>query len=422
MELKIIDFDYKGRGVAKQEKKTIFLNGGIIGDTVEAKITEDKKKFSVAEVTKILEYSKDRVPSKCRYSKDCGGCDFLEYKYNKQLEWKKKKVHSDISRIGGIETEIFDTAAMKNPYYYRNNIQLKVKDGKLGYYKKNSKELVEIEECIIAKKEINKVIQILKNWKGLSSVDTISLRENHLGQVMMVLITDREIKKLNSLLAEVIDGNISVFENKNTNKKFRFGKNFKKLYGEDYLEDEISKMKFKLSPRSFFQVNLEQTEVLYKTALDYLELNEADRVLDLYCGIGTITLLAAKRVKEIVGVEIVEDAIEDARKNAELNNINNARFICGKSEDVIEKLTEEKLKFNKVILDPPRTGLDESVINTLLKIKPEKISYVSCNTSTQARDLKLLQEEYRVVKVQPVDMFCNSVHVESVVLLSRENS
>ncbi|RVU54535.1 23S rRNA (uracil(1939)-C(5))-methyltransferase RlmD [Anaerosphaera multitolerans] len=421
VRLKIIDFDYKGGGVAKLDNKTVFLDGGVIGDVVEAEILEDKKRFFTARVLSVLKDSPYRIKSKCNYSGVCGGCDFLEFDYKEQLKWKREKVTNDLRRIGSIDGEVKDTLGMKTPYYYRNNIQLKVLDGKLGYYKKNTKELVEVSRCIIAKDEINNFIRILRTWKGIKSVDEVSIRENYRGEIMAVFISSKGVKNFNTLLPKIVESNVvSVFENINRNRKVRFGREFKKLYGSDYLNEELLGMKFKLSPRSFFQVNLLQTEKLYNVALKSLKLEKKDRLLDLYCGIGTISLLAADKVKEVVGVEVVEDAVEDARLNAKLNNITNSRFICGKSEDVLHKLYENNsLYFNKIVLDPPRTGLDKSLINTLLKLGADKIAYISCNPSTQSRDLKLLSEDYKVELIQPVDMFCNSVHVENVVLLQR---
>ncbi|WP_036729049.1 23S rRNA (uracil(1939)-C(5))-methyltransferase RlmD [Peptoniphilus mikwangii] len=424
MEFLIRDFDFKGRGFAKYNEKAVFLDGGVIGDKVLAEIVEDKKKYSIAKISKILEPSPYRVKSKCPYIRKCGGCDFLEYDYEKQLEWKKEKVNNDMLRIGNIECKVENTIGMQYPYYYRNNIQLKVVDGKIGYFSKNSKDLISIKHCLIAGKEINRAIEILKNWKGLNSVDSIIIRENKLGELFIVLVTKSEIKKVNQLLSELLELKIcGIFENKNTSNKFRFGREFKKLYGEDYLTDELCGFKFKLSPVSFFQVNTTQTEKLYQEAIDYLEINKQDIIFDLYCGIGTISLFAARNAKTVIGVEIVENAIEDARKNAEFNSVDNVRFICGKSEEILEKLLdEEKIIPNKIILDPPRAGLDEKLIKKLLEIMPEKISYISCNSSTQARDLKLLKEKYKIEKIQPVDMFCNSVHVETIVLLSKLDS
>ena len=421
VELEITDFDFKGKGVGKYEGRAVFLDKGIIGDIVEAKLTNEKKSYYKGHILKIKKESKDRIKSKCKYSDKCGGCDFLEYKYNLQEKWKEDKVKNDIRRIGGIETEVEEIVKMNNPYNYRNNIQLQVKDGKFGFFGKDSKELVEIDYCLNAKDSINNTIKILKNWGGLKNIKTISIRTNYKDEVMIVFITDTKVSKFNTLLPELIDSNIiSVFENINKKSKYRFSNEFTKLYGEDYIIDKIGDLDFKLSPKSFFQVNPYQVEKLYKTAIDFLDINEKDEIFDLYCGIGTLSLMAAKKAKNVIGVEIVEDAIEDARENADINKINNARFIAGKSEIIIDKLIEEeKIIPNKVILDPPRGGLDESLINKLLEVEPDKISYISCNPSTQARDLALLKEKYIVKEVKPVDMFPNTVHVETIALIQK---
>lgn len=419
MEIKITDFDHKGRGFGRYEGKSIFLNGGIIGDTVQAQIIESKKKFDIANITSIVEESKDRVASKCPYSTNCGGCDFLEYKYSMQKKWKREKVFANMQKIGGISQKVEETLGMENPFYYRNHIQLKVVDGKLGYYSKNSKELVEIKRCIIAEKEINEVIPILNNWKGLKSVDEIIIRQNHFGELMIILITKNEVKKINNLLSELLNFKLnSLFVNYRQNPRFRFGKTFKKIYGKDYIEDELFNLKYRLSPESFFQVNRTQTEKLYGTAMEYMDVQKNDVIMDLYSGIGSISLLMTD-AKEVVGVEVVDAAVENARMNAKLNGKDNARFIAGRVEDAIDNLIAEGTKFNKIMLDPPRSGVDESVLEKIKELGPDKIVYISCNPSTQARDLKLL-DGYVVEKIQPVDMFCNTVHVESVVLMSRK--
>lgn len=422
VELKIIDFDYKGNGVAKYDGRIVFLDGGIIGDKVLAKLTQEKKSFYKGRVIKTLEKSKNRVESKCPYSKKCGGCDFLEYDYNDQLNWKEGKVKNDLLRIGGVNPKIESILGMENPYNYRNNIQLQVRDEKIGFFEKNSKSIVQIDSCIVAKEGINEVIKLLKDWKGLRSVKTISIRENYKKEIMIVFITEEKVQKLKSILSELIDLNVvSIFENVNKKSKYRFSENFNKLYGEDYFIDKIGELEFKLSPESFFQVNPYQVEKLYKTALDNLDINSEDTIFDLYCGIGTLSLMAAKNAKEVIGVEIVESAVDDARVNAELNKIENAIFIAGKSEIIMEKLVEdEKIIPNKVILDPPRAGIDESLVEKILEIKPEKIAYISCNPSTQARDIALLKDDYKIEFVKPVDMFSNTVHVENVVILVRK--
>lgn len=418
MEIKIIDFDHKGRGFGRYDGKSVFLDGGVIGDTVSFEVVESKKKFDVAKILDIVEESEDRVVSKCPYSKKCGGCDFLEYKYSMQKKWKRDNVSATMNKIGGIDTKVENTIGMENPFYYRNHIQLKVVDGKLGYFSKNSKTLVEVKRCIIAEKEINRAIEVLKNWKGLRSVDEIVIRQNKKAELMIVLITKNEVKKVNGLLSELLDLNLkSLFINYRKNERFRFGREFKKIYGEDYIEDELFGLKFRLSPESFFQVNRTQTEKLYNTAIEYMEIKPDDVIMDLYSGIGSISLLMTD-AKEVVGVEVVEAAVENARQNSELNNKHNTRFIAGRVEDTIDSLIKEGTKFNKIMLDPPRAGVDETVIEKINEIMPERIVYISCNPSTQARDLKLFKG-YKIEKIQPVDMFCNSVHCESVVLMTR---
>lgn len=421
VEILITDYDFKGKGMGKIEGKPIFLNSGIIGDFVEVKLIQDKKSYFKGKIIRTITKSKDRVKSKCKYFAICGGCDFLEYPYEKQLEWKEEKVQNDIKRIAGINKKINSIVKNEKPYNYRNNIQLQVKDGEAGFYMKDSKTLVNIDKCEMASNAINAAIKILKNWNGLNSVDTISLRSNYKGEVMVVLITKNKVNKVNNLLKEVIDSNIvSIYENVNKKSKYRFSNEFTKLYGEDYLYDKIGELTFKLSPKSFFQINPYQVEKLYNIAIDFLEIHN-DKVFDLYCGIGTLSLMAAQKGADVIGVEIVEDAIEDARENAKINNLE-ARFIVGKSEEIIEKLIEdEKIYPDKVILDPPRAGLDDKLINKLLEVKPEKMAYISCNPSTQARDLKILKEKYEIVEITPVDMFSNTVHVETVALLSKLN-
>ncbi|MBL7575440.1 23S rRNA (uracil1939-C5)-methyltransferase [Peptoniphilus asaccharolyticus DSM 20463] len=420
MDVKIIDFDHKGRGFGRYEGKSLFLDGGVIGDTVSFEVTESKKKFDIGRITEIIEPSIDRVESKCPYSKKCGGCDFLEYKYSMQKKWKRDNVSATMQKIGGVDTKVEPTIGMENPFYYRNHIQLKVEDGKLGYYAKNSNTLVEVKRCLIAEKEMNKAIDVLRNWKDLKSVDEIVVRQNNVSELMIVLITKTEVKKVNGLLSELLDLNLkSLFINYRKNSRFRFGREFKKVYGEDYIEDELCGFKFRLSAESFFQVNRIQTEKLYKTAVNYMEIKPDDVVMDLYSGIGSISLLMTG-AKEVVGVEVVGAAVENARQNSELNGKYNTRFIAGKVEDVIDKLVEEGTRFNKIMLDPPRAGVDESVIEKINELQPERIVYVSCNPSTQAKDLKLFKD-YKVEKIQPVDMFCNSVHCECICQLSRVN-
>lgn len=421
MEIKVTDFDYKGRGFGRYNNKSVFLDGGIIGDTVEFEIVNSKHNFDIGHILKIKEQSKYRVESKCPYSSSCGGCDFLEYQYSEQKKWKTAKVENDMKKIGEINQKVEPILGSDNQYFYRNNIQLKVVDGKLGYYKKNSRDIVAIDRCIIAEEEINKAIEILKKWNGLNTVEEIVIRQNNKGELMIVLITKNEVKKINNLLNSLLELKLnSLFVNYRKNAKYRFGRDFKKIYGEDYLEDEILGIKLKLSPESFLQINRKQTEKLYSTAIEFMDIKPDDVIMDLYSGIGSISLLMNK-AKKVVGVEVIEAAVDNARNNAELNMSKNTTFICGKVEDVIDKLVDEGTNFNKVMLDPPRAGVDEKVLTKINELNPERIVYISCNSSTQARDLKILKD-YEIEKIQPVDMFINNVHVESIALLERVKS
>lgn len=420
-KIEITDFDFKGNGMGRLDGKPVFLDGGIIGDSVLCNLYQDKKSFYKGRVLRVIDYSKDRIKSKCPYSDVCGGCDFLEYPYNKQLIWKEEKVYNDLKRIAGIVKRDYHILGNESEYNYRNNIQLHVKNKVAGFYKKNSNEIVKVDSCLMVKPEINEAIEIIQSWNGLDSVNTVSIRSNYKGELMVVLVTKDGIRKENNLLSKLMDLNlVAVFENINKNSKYRFSNKFRKIYGKDYMIDKIGDFKFKLSPKSFFQVNPYQVEKLYNIAIDGLEIKKDDKIFDLYCGIGTLSLMAAGKGAEVIGVEIVEDAIADARENAVLNGID-VRFIAGKSEDIMENIIDnEEFLPNKVILDPPRGGVDEKLINKLIEIRPERISYISCNPSTQARDLSILESFYNIKTVQPVDMFSNTVHIENVVILDRK--
>jgi 23S rRNA (uracil1939-C5)-methyltransferase len=240
---------------------------------------------------------------------------------------------------------------------------------------------------------------------------------------MVILVADGKIKNTNTILNKLLDLKlVSLYENINKNKKFRFGKKFNKIYGQDRLDEKINDIDFKISPSAFFQVNRKQTKKLYQLASDYLDPRKDEKVLDLYCGVGSISLTIADKVKEVIGVEILEEAVINARENAKINGIENARFIADKSENIIDKISESYQGINKIILDPPRSGLHKNLVEQLLNSNNiEKIVYISCNPSTQARDLKLLKEKYKLEKISMVDMFANSVHVESICTLIREN-
>ena len=417
---KIIDYDHKGFGLVKEEEP-VFLDGGVIEDLVDYKIINSGK-IKRGQINKIIKPSIFRVKSPCPYSKECGGCPLMETDYKKELEWKREKVRNNLLRIGKIETEIEEILGMEDNLHYRNNMQFKIEDGKIGLYSGKTKKIVEIKKCIIQKEIGNDILKIFQKFAKTTNIKTLGIRTNYKNQAMVIMVADSPIKKLNNIINELLELNVvSIYENINKSSKYHYGQKFKHIYGQKSLEDKIFNIKYQLSPQSFFQVNPRQVENLYKKAIENLNLEKKDKVLDLYSGIGTISLSLADKVEEVLGVEQVKEAVEDARKNAEENQIKNARFISGKVENIIDKITEEKV-YNKVILDPPRSGVEKTVLERLLKLEPEKISYISCNPSTQARDLKILKEKYKVEKVMPIDMFAHSSHVECIALIQRVKS
>ena len=436
----IIDFTHEGNGILKVNNLTIFVNGGLIGDKVVVKIDEIKRNFAIGSVVDILEPSIDRVKLDFEVREARGGIPLIEYKYSKQLEWKKEKVKKDLFKIAGLtDVVVKDTIGMENPFRYRNHVQIPVgeRNGKtlIGFYELNTNDIVDMDSSILQPEIGDKIIKIIRTWmdkykikaydrknkKGI--IRHIGIRINRDNEAMVILVTGNDkLPRVNELIEELTKEKvISIYQNINmANISATYGKVYKKLYGEDKLLDYIGDYKFYLSPKSFFQVNRIQTEVLYNKAMEYLDLKKDDIVYDLYCGIGTISLYMAPYVKKVYGVEIIEEAVEDAKYNAVVNDIHNADFIVGKSEVVLPKLVKEGIESNKVVLDPPRKGCERAVLETLAKMLPERIVYVSCNPSTMARDVKYLVENgYKVVKVQPVDMFPHSAHVECVVLITR---
>ena len=411
----IVDLSHDGRGIVK-ENGVYFLDGGLIGDKVEYVVTNEKKKQG--RITKIIEKSKYRIESPCLYSDECGGCPLIELDYKKELEWKKSRVENTIKRIGKIDKKVEPIVENKKPLRYRNIVQLKVQDGKIGYFKKGTHEVLDIDDCKIAPEEIKDVIKILKNWNGLSSVEQVIIRINYQGEMMVILGTRTGVKKENNLLEKLLDLKvISVYEDINKTRN-HYGYELREIYKSKQMYEKIGKHKFIVEPATFLQVNPYQVENLYNLAVKGLELEKTDRVMDLYSGIGTISLKMAEQVESVVAVESFEGSVEIARKNAELNGIENVEFAHGKVEELTEEL--EKYTVNKVLLDPPRAGAKEEALQTIIKLNPERIAYVSCNPSTLARDLEILGEKYRVEKIIPVDMFSHSSHVETIVLLQRE--
>lgn len=417
----IVDFDYKGRGITKKDGAAVFLNGGIIGDYVKYEVIKQKKNFYEGKILSIEKKSAQRKKSPCKYSTHCGGCDFLEYPYHLQREWKEKLVANQIQRIGKIDHSIEHLVESPQRTHYRNHMQFQVENGKIGLYRKNSNQLIEIDHCLMQSKNSNQVLQILKNWKKIRHIKLVGIRSNEKDEIMLILVAKQTLPKINDILPKLLDaGVVSIYENINSSNRYHYSKNFTKIFGKEQLEEQLMNLKFELSPASFYQVNRQATERLYQKALELLSPSKDDILYDLYCGIGTISLSAASIVKEVIGVEIVPEAIENARVNAQKNHIENARFIAGSAEKIIPKLWEEEgILPDCVIVDPPRSGLDVQLIEFLKENPVDKMVYISCNPSTQARDINLLKGTYEVNTIVPVDLFPNTAHVETVALLSK---
>ncbi len=389
LEVEIIDLDHFGRGIAKTDKP-IFVENSLIGEVVKIKITKEKKKYLEAQVIKFIKTSPYRVNSKCPYYDKCGGCDLLHMDYHEQLKYKEKKVREIIKKFSGLECVKKIVPSVQ--FNYRNKVTLHV-NKKIGYYQRKSYEIVAIGNCLIADVKINNLIERFQKC-NLDGINKIVIR-----------VTDKE-----SML--IFDGgriDISKFKDVDT-----IIVDNKILTGRGYIKEQIGKLKFVISPTSFFQVNKVGMINIYNKVLEYVD--KDSNVLDLYCGTGTIGIYVCNKVKEVLGIEINEEAIADALVNKKLNNLSNINFKAG---DVGKILSDNKFKVDNVIVDPPRSGLDENAIKNIIQIEPQKIIYVSCDPVTLARDLNILKQNYKVVEITPFDMFCNTYHVECVALLEK---
>ena len=440
----IVDIGQGGVGIGKYEGFTVFVEGGLIQDKVKVRINKSKKNYAVGDIVEIIEKSPFRVDRICSDDlKDCGGCQIQELDYNKQLELKTNEVKQVISRIGKLENvEIHETIGMQSPCRYRNKAQFPIQNingsTAIGFYKKKSHDVIPTDMCVIQHDINDKIIKIIKTYIQAYNV-SIYNETTHTGvlrhlvtkvgfttnEVMVVLVTNGtnlpHLNELASVLKENIPGFKTLVLNVNKAKtNVILGKENKVIYGNGKINDYIGDLVFEISPLSFFQVNPFQTEVLYNKALEYAELKENDTVFDIYCGIGSISLFLAQKATKVYGIEIVEDAIKDAKINAKLNNLNNVEFYVGKAEEVVPKMYSEGKTANVVVVDPPRKGCDEKVLDTIVSMKPDRVVYVSCNPSTLARDLAYLDERgYKCVEIQPVDMFPHTMHVETVAKLRR---
>ncbi|MBR3645056.1 MAG: 23S rRNA (uracil(1939)-C(5))-methyltransferase RlmD [Lachnospiraceae bacterium] len=453
LELLIEDLGSSGEGIGKIDGFTIFVKDTVIGDKVKVGLTKVKKNYAFARLIEVIEPSSKRVTPVCSAAKQCGGCQLQFMNYEEQLRFKQNKVLNNINRIGGIEDfEMKPIIGMDEPFHYRNKAQFPVgidRDGNIvsGFYAGRTHSIINRDTCDLGIKlhgvDVNgQVIEIVKNHMreynipaydestGKGVVRHVLIRIGlKTDQIMVCVVVNAKnlpyVEKLAENLKK-IDGMTSISVNINKEKSnVILGQKVINIYGEGYIEDYIGDVKFRISPLSFFQVNPIQTEKLYGKALEYAGLTGKETVWDLYCGIGSISLFLAQRAKKVIGVEIVAPAIEDARVNAQINNIDNAEFIVGAAEDVVPRYFEEhknepECTPDVIVVDPPRKGCDEKLLSTVVEMSPKRIVYVSCDSATLARDLKWLGENgYKLVEATPCDMFPQTVHVETVVLLSK---
>ncbi len=442
------DLTHEGAGVAKVDGFPIFVPNALPDEKAQIKVTRVKKGFAFGRLINLEEESRFRTDAPCPIYKQCGGCQLQHINYEGQLLYKQKQVKDVLERIGKLDLSritVHPTLGMEDPWNYRNKAQVPVgeREGGLiaGFYQQRSHEIIDMNECLIQQSENDRVVQAIKEICGKYGIKAYN-EERHkgwlrhimvrygavTGEMMVVFITRTNDFPHKAKIIEEITAAFqhvkSIVQNINPKKtNVIFGDETHVIWGEEYIYDTIGGIKFAISARSFYQVNPEQTKVLYDKALEYAELNGEETVIDAYCGIGTISLFLAKQAKKVYGVEIVPEAIEDAKRNAELNGIENAEFEVGEAETVIPKWYKEGITADTLVVDPPRKGCDEALLRTILEMKPKRVVYVSCNPGTLARDLRVLEDGgYETLEVQPVDMFPHTSHVECVAKLVFEKN
>lgn len=460
VKVKIEDIGVGGEGIGKVDGYTLFIKDTIIGDVVEAKVMKAKKNYGYARLMNVLTPSKDRVEEVvCPMARKCGGCQIQEMKYPAQLAFKESKVRGNLERIGEVPGELLDQIMHPvvgmdgegmQPFRYRNKAQFPIgtdKDGRVtaGFYAGRTHSIIGNTDCVLGvevnEEILNCILDFMEEFeipaydevkhKGL--VRHVLLRYGFKTDEIMVclVINGKTIPHCHDLVGRLrqIPGMTSITLSSNTAKtNVIMGDTIRLLWGQEFITDYIGEIKYQISPLSFYQVNPVQTEKLYGLALDYAGLTGNETVWDLYCGIGTISLFLAKKAKQVYGVEIVPQAIDDARNNAKINDITNAEFYVGKAEEVLPEYYKEYEKTHNgetahadvIVVDPPRKGCEESLLQTIVDMQPEKVVYVSCDSATLARDVKFLRAKgYELKDVTPVDQFPHTVHVETVVLLSK---
>ena len=438
----IVDNGYEGEGIAKINNFTIFIPGAIKGERLKILIVKVTTSYAFGKILEIIEVSKDRTENlDCSTYKRCGGCNLRHVNYKKTLEIKRDIVQNLVNKNLKIDLKAKDTIGMENPFNYRNKAQYPVginKEGKtiIGVFANRTHEVIETKGCLIQNNQSEEIAKYICEFTDRNNISVYNenTKEGLLrhivikvgvktNEIMCILVINgRKINKEKELVEELTKkfSNIkTIVKNVNTkNTNVILGKENITIYGKGYIYDKLGNYTFKISPLSFYQINPIQTEKLYNLALEKAELTGKETLLDLYCGIGTIGIFMANKAKKVYGIEIVEDAIKDAKENCKINNITNAKYYAGDTEKLLSNLIEkENIIPDVVVVDPPRKGLDKTTIENIKKIKAKKVIYISCNPATLIRDLTYLVENYEVNEIQPVDMFPFTSHVECCVLL-----
>ena len=444
IEIDITGLNSEGDGVGRYEGLTIFVKGALAGEKVQVSLTLVKKNYAVGKLMKILTASPDRIEPKCPVYKQCGGCQLQHLSYEGQLKAKHQQVYDALTRIGHLEgVKVLPTLEAPNPWNYRNKMQVPCMGTPqkqfIGCFALNTHKVIDVENCFIQKEKNNAIVGVVREWmkkfkiapydedKGTGIVRHIMGRVGaKTGELMVCLVTATDnvphFKDLCKMLKVALPELKSVVQNVNKrHTNVILGNKTQLIYGKETITDKIGNLTFNISCQSFFQVNSEQAERLYDKALEYAKLTGKEIVADVYCGTGTISLFLAQKAKHVFGIEIVPSAIRDAKANAHNNKINNVSFILGDAAQKMPELVEDGVKLDVVVVDPPRAGCEPKVLDAIAKVHPKRVVYVSCNPATLARDLEYMTHKgYKVAQVQPVDMFSQSFHVESVALLERE--
>ncbi len=443
IRLDITALTSQGSGLGRYKEMAVFVEGTAPGDEIEAHIIKVKSSYAVGKIKRIIKPASCRIESDCAVDSRCGGCAYRHISYEKELEIKKQTVDDALERIGGLSVRAEEILSIKEPYCYRNKAQLPVgldEKGRLalGFYSKRTHRIIDSDRCLLQREDFHKIISVIRSYiaenpvtiyneeTGRGLLRHIYLRQGaKTGEIMVCLVINGDtIPRKERLLLSLIQTGLNIRSVVlNINKKKTnvvLGDECITIHGDSYIEDVLCDLKFRISPLSFYQVNPEGTELLYGKAKEYAALTGKETLLDLYCGTGTIGLTMADSVKELIGVEIIPQAIENAKENARLNGIENARFFCDDATGAAKRLYEEGIRPDVVILDPPRKGCSREVVETVVKMNPDRVVYVSCDPATLARDLAYFDElGYETVKATAVDMFPRTTHVETVVLLSQ---